>query len=169
MKACRDYYNLEADQSISHLDLLIKYLDTHFKSTIGIISRLFEEGNITFGLLWTLFSPKTVVYSVCGNSEQSQCTILDSCEEKKDSRGETHFALNVHHIGYRGKSFREVSSTLMIPEFPGVKPINSLAAFPLQHHEKAAEIKVALIARGMKFRSLAGIYHCLYRARTRET
>jgi len=144
------------------LDLLVGYLQAHFESTIKTLPKLLENGEITFDLLWALFPPMTIVYSVCDDSEQPHCSILDSIEEKQTISKDRYLALQVHRIHHDGKVFGEASDVLIVSDFPGVKPIQSLDAFPLRCHENMEEVKSTLIKRGRRFTSLSGVIHCAY-------
>jgi hypothetical protein len=74
--------------------------------------------------------------------------------------GEKRFELDCRYLGYNGKVFGEVATTLSIPEFRSTKKITSLNAFPLMYHETEVEIRQDLIRNGQKFMSLRGIHHC---------
>ena len=149
------------EKEARHLELLVRFLQTHFAAAIKTLPKLLEHGEITFDLLWALFRPNSIVYSVDENSEQPECTIVDFGEDKEGMRGK-FFALDVRNINWDGKVFGEVSDIIVIYEFPGAQPITSLDAFPLKYHQDMSTVKSTLIKRGRHFTALAGVHHCAY-------
>lgn len=149
------------DKEVQHLELLVRFLLSHFASAIKTLPKLLEHGEITFDLLWALFPPNTIVYSLDEHSEQPECTIVDFGEGKEGVRGK-FFALDVRNINWDGKVFGEVSDIVVIFEFQGAQSITSLDAFPLQYHKDVENVKSTLINRGRKFTTLAGVHHCSY-------
>lgn len=149
------------DKEARHLELLVRFLQTHFASAIKTLPKLLEHSEITFDLLWALFRPNSIVYSVDENSEQPECTIVDFGEDRESLRGK-FFALTVRNINWDGKVFGEVSDMIVINEFPGAQPITSLDAFPLAYHQDTSTVKSTLIKRGRRFTALAGVHHCAY-------
>jgi len=149
------------DKEARHLELLVRFLQSHFASAIKTLPKLLEHGEITFDLLWALFRPNSIVYSVDEHSEQPECTMVDFGDDKEGMRGR-FFGLDVRNINWDGKVFGEVSDIIVIYEFPGAQPITSLDAFPLEYHQDMGTVKSTLIKRGRRFTALAGVHHCAY-------
>ncbi len=149
------------DKEARHLELLVRFLQSHFASAIKTLPKLLEHGEITFDLLWALFRPNSIVYSVDEHSEQPECTMVDFGDDKEGMRGR-FFGLDVRNINWVGKVFGEVSDIIVIYEFPGAQPITSLDAFPLEYHQDMGTVKSTLIKRGRRFTALAGVHHCAY-------
>ena len=162
LETSRENSGVVTEEAKPHLDLLIRYLHTYFESILRTLPRLLKHGEITYDLLWALFPPMTTVYSVCDDSEQERCTVLDSIQEMETMSKEKYFHLSTYFIDYNGTKFGKVFQGLKIPEFTGVKRIQSLDAFPLIYHEKVAEVKLALINRGRRYVSLPAVHHCSY-------
>jgi hypothetical protein len=139
--------------------VLVGFLENHFSSTTKSLLLLLEHGEITFSLLWALFQPNTHIFTVYDGSDQPRCLIYDSGELKSSLLGEKRFELDCRYLGYNGKVFGEVATTLSIPEFCSTRKITSLNAFPLTYHETEAEMRQDLIRNGRKFMSLGGIHH----------
>ena len=152
---------LETDTLTQHLDILIRYLQSHFSSTIQNLPHLIEHNEITFDLLWALFPPSAVVYTTCIYSDQPKCLVFDFGDEQI-IKGQKYWALQGRYLDYDGKKFGEVSRALLIPEFRGAKIITTLETFPLKYHCEVAEVRSDLIARGNKFMSLQGVHHRSY-------
>jgi hypothetical protein len=103
------------------------------------------------------------VFTIYKGLDQLKCLIYDSGNFKTLIFSEKSFELNCHHFSYNGKAFGEVKTTLSILEFCLIIKITSLNIFPLEYHEKQAEIKQDLISNGWKFISLRGINHHKYK------
>lgn len=151
----------EGDQVTEHIDVLLRYLRQHFASTIGSLPQLLEHGEITYDLLWALFSPNSIVYTTCIYSEQPKCLTYDHGEDKmiKDQK---YFVLSGRYLDFDGKRFGEVSGGTAIAEFHGARHITTLESFPLKYHDEREEVESRLIDRGRHFASLRGIHHCGY-------
>ncbi|KAK4691867.1 hypothetical protein P7C71_g5229, partial [Lecanoromycetidae sp. Uapishka_2] len=149
------------NQEMQHLSVLIHYLQQHFASTIGSLPQLLEHGEITFNLLWALFPPNSIVYTICIYSEQPKCLAYDHGEDKmiKDQK---YFVLSGRYLDFDGKRFGEVSGGTAIAEFRGARQITALESFPLIYHKEREELESRLIDRGRHFASLKGIHHCAY-------
>ena len=77
--------------------------------------------------------------------------------------GVEYFHLECRYVDFDGKVFGETSIELAILNFRGTKGINSLDAFPLEHHPNKNEVKAHLVDCGRKFVSLMGVHHRQYR------
>ena len=161
LESRRDPGLVENDQATQHLDLLIRYLQERFATTLAALPPLLEHGEITFDLLWTLFCPNAIVYTTCIFSEQPKCLIFDFGDEQMIKK-ENYYILQCRYIDFNGKVFGEVVANLLIPEFRGTKAITSLEVFPLRHHRDLAGVRSDLIKRGQKFTSLNGVHHWAY-------
>ncbi|OCL04534.1 P-loop containing nucleoside triphosphate hydrolase protein [Glonium stellatum] len=155
--------NLSPDSiGAKHLQGLMGFLETHFAPTTKSLLPLLDHGEINFDLLWALFKPNTHVFTICEGSDQPRCLIYDSGNFKTSPFGEKSFELDCHYLGYDGKVFGEVKTTLSIPEFRSTIKIASLNVFPLEHHRRQAEIRQHFISNGRKFVSLRDINHREY-------
>ncbi|KAI9769842.1 MAG: hypothetical protein M1840_003836 [Geoglossum simile] len=161
LKAYQTIHSMES--SIQHLRLLIQYITDHYNAEIKRFNTLLEEGKISFDLLWILFQPNTVVHTTCPGSDQPRYFKFDSGQMEASSQGECFFKLDCRYFDYDGKVFGEVEIPLGIPQFRGVKKINTLNVFPLKYHEQVEELKDTLVARGQKFISLMGMHHRYYK------
>ena len=161
MEARRNTDTIENDTLIQHLDILVRYLQSHFSSTIQTLPQLIDHDEITFDLLWALFAPSTLVYTTCIYSEQPKCLVFDFGDEQL-IKGQKYWVLQGRYLDYDGKKFGEVSRALLIPEFRGAKLITALETYPLQYHKELDAVTSELIARGKKFMSLQGMHHYAY-------
>ncbi|KAF1989440.1 hypothetical protein K402DRAFT_272627 [Aulographum hederae CBS 113979] len=136
-------------------------LKTYFQKR----DNLKEHNSITYELLWTLFSPGTVL---CGKlyDECNQLFIVDNSEwggwyedETNDQtssskRGVFKLCCFVYDFMGKtlGKTFNRRRITLKIPIFDGPKLISQLPFHPLSADEKKDEIESNLLKRGKKFK-----------------
>jgi hypothetical protein len=148
---------------ISHLTLFIDYITTDYASTTKRLDPLMEHQEITFDLLWTLFLPNTLVYTVCAGSNEPRCLKLDWAEQKETLDRGKYFQLDCHYVDYDGKTFGEANAVLEIDEFRGVKGIDCLGVFPLAYHREEEAVREKLINRGRKFGSLKGMHYKFYK------
>ncbi|PUU80698.1 hypothetical protein B9Z19DRAFT_1078786 [Tuber borchii] len=148
---------------ISHLTLFNEYISTDYASTIKRLYPLLEHHEITFDLLWALFLPNTLIYTICAGSNEPRCLKLDWGEQKETLDRGKFFQLDCHYVDYDGKTYGEASAVLEIDEFRGARRIDSLGVFPLAYHEDEEDVRERLIERGRKFGSLKGMHYKYYK------
>ena len=144
-----------------HLEILIKFLKTHYASKSEKLNALIKHQEITFDLLPVFFRPDSVIYMISTNSEKARCLRFDYGQVKR-SNGKTCFQLSCHHLTYDGICFGEAPVTTEIQEFKGVMKITSLGIFPLEYHAEKQEVVEELTKRGQKFMSLHGTHYRMY-------
>ena len=144
---------------LKHLDLLIEFIKTTYKSTAQRLHSLLKNGKITYDLLWGLFKPNSTVYSTCFGTAKPQCVIYDDGEEGEAGNGLKYYKMGCRYLDYNGQVFGETSINLAIVKFCGKKRISTLNVFPLEHHPDEKRMKVHLIEYGRKFVSMLGAHH----------
>ncbi|OQE69864.1 hypothetical protein PENNAL_c0126G04017 [Penicillium nalgiovense] len=144
-----------------HLLLLIEHLKHAYTSTLQHLESMLRHSHITYDLLWALFKPGCHVYTTCIGTKEPRCVIFDAGEEITQN-DETWFNLECRFLDYDGVKFGEAGIFLRVPKFRGSKPIATLEAYPLRHHQSHEQIRKDLVERGQKFLDLAGshIQHC---------
>ncbi|KAK0637179.1 P-loop containing nucleoside triphosphate hydrolase protein [Bombardia bombarda] len=145
-----------------HLDLLVNYTETTYKPTVEHLSVLLERQEITYDLLWALFSPNTEVYTTCQGTGASRCALYNLCEERVDMDGSKYMYIEGRYLNSDGKSLGEATTGIKIPIFRGAKRIQHLQAYPLQYHAEKERVRQELIHYGRNFVSLIGIHHQQY-------
>ncbi|PWW76948.1 P-loop containing nucleoside triphosphate hydrolase protein [Tuber magnatum] len=148
---------------ISHLTLFNNYISTDYASTIKRLYPLLKHHEITFDLLWALFLPNTLIYTICAGSGEPRCLKLDWGEQKETLDRGKFFQLDCHYVDYDGKTYGEAGAVLEIDEFRGARRIDSLGVFPLAYHEDEEDVRERLIERGRKFGSLKGMHYKYYK------
>ena len=142
-----------------HLDLLIGFIKTSYKSTAQRFLSLLQNDEITYDLLWALFKPNSVVYTTCFGTDKPRCVLFDGGEEKATNFGAKYYNMECRYLDYNGQVFGEASVDLAIFKFRGRKRISTLKAFPLQYHPDEEGIKAQLTQCGRKFVSMLGAHH----------
>ncbi|KAI5816128.1 hypothetical protein BZA77DRAFT_387834 [Pyronema omphalodes] len=132
--------DLQNKKKINHLNVLINYLLEDYAPITKALYPLLEEGRITFDHLWA---------------------VSDQAPSSTHYKGKW-FQLDCTYINYDGKSFGEAKATVKIPEFVGVKRIDSLLAFPLARHPEVETVREKLINRGRKFGTYSGSHYKYY-------
>ena len=145
--------------SAEHIKLLVDYLKQTYGDTTRHLESLLQGGEITYDLLWTLFKPNDLVHTTCSGTRKPRCVRFDFGEEKETSSGSKYWNVECRYLHFDGANLGESSIELKISKFRGVKRINTLEAFPLQHHPEADCVKAELLRCGKKFVNLRGTHH----------
>lgn len=161
LKAYRDSVG-EDSVDIGSVNELLHFIERAYSSTAERLHSLLDRKEITYDLLWALFKPNAVIYTICPGTEQPMCVRLSAGIEKRPSNRPDHYALECRYFDYDGKIFGEASDTIEIVKFRGTKKINTLGAYPLQHHRDSAAMQLQMILCGHSFVSLMGRHHRQY-------
>ena len=148
---------------LNHYNLLVNFVKTAYAPTTKRLTALLEDYEITYDLLWALFKPNTVVHTTYLGTGKPRCVNYNSGEERTIDNGVEYFYLECRYIDFDSKVFGETSIELTILKFRRTKRINSLNAFPLEHHPNKNEVKVYLVDCGRRFVSLLGVHYRQYR------
>ena len=116
-----------------HLLLLINHLKHVYASTLQCLESMLQHGYIIYDLLWALFKPGCHVYTICIGIKELRCAVFDTGEEMTQN-DEMWLNLECRFLDYNGFKFGEAGIFLRVAKFRGLKPIESLKAFPLCYH-----------------------------------
>lgn len=130
-----------------HLDLLIGYLRQTYAALSQHLDGLLQYGEITYNLLWALFKPNTIIYTMCKGTEKPQYVKHRISEEKHSLLG-SYYNLDYQYVDIDGDRLGKVSIKLQIPKFSGIRKIATLASFPLHDYPNEAQMKANLIECG---------------------
>lgn len=143
----------EQDPKIKqHLDLFFETMHGEIKGVIAAKKDLISYNVITFELIWTIFRPGDIIFSL-ENGKESCCKLKYGSYSSANS-----FGLACENVDWSGTKFGRSTQNKYISSFDGTKPITQLQAFPLAYHPERKSIKAKLITRGKKFEELRG-YH----------
>lgn len=141
-----------------HFKCLLQYVKKDYKSMKKSMRQLIETGNITFGLLWTLFRSDEIIYTSRYNAPDEPRAFKVDCISKESSpmKG-TWYLVQGRYIDFDGKAFGFGSIEVEIQSYKGPTRITSLPCFPIKYHKEHEALQKQLIERGNKFITLAGI------------
>ncbi|KAI1932539.1 hypothetical protein LOZ66_006834 [Ophidiomyces ophidiicola] len=140
-------------RGLEHLLLLVKHLENAYSAVTQHLTSLLECGNITYDLLWALFSPGCLIYTTCLGTYRPRCVIFGAGEQATE-KGVRYYKLECRYLDYDGRKFGETGVELGIVKFRGSKPIHTLDAFPLHHHPDHIQVRNSLIECGHTFREV---------------
>lgn len=138
----------------SHLNLLLECLQGEPGASAA---ELIKTGAITFKLLWAIFKPGNLLYTI-ENGHKRLYWLRSSSYYSSWSNGE-YFQLNCSYQAWDGSKTGQADAKLLIyqdMECPGNNPvrITSLSVSPLNHHANAKEIEIELSQRGKDYMKL---------------
>ncbi|KAK6525438.1 hypothetical protein TWF694_005575 [Orbilia ellipsospora] len=141
----------KATEKIFQLDAGIKFITDHYSITAKKIESLSEPANITFELLWTIFSPGVLAYTTNLLGEASIVRIRSYIEEPAKGDKPPEFVIKADHIDYNGRRYGyTIENKFIIPIFPGEIAITSLPIYPFQAHPEPERERDRLINRAEK-------------------
>ncbi|KAJ5741025.1 P-loop containing nucleoside triphosphate hydrolase protein, partial [Penicillium malachiteum] len=155
---CHERDNIQDLTVNSHVDLLYKILKEELSDLISEISDLLKSAVMTHKLIWALFEPGKVIYSVIDDRQRGFLFLSGDFDPNPSKRD---FLITARYIDSDGKSFGYQSLQLRIKPYEGTTAIMDLPVFPLAHHKNQAEISTDLILRGKLWQSHKG-YHYKY-------
>lgn len=184
-------HSKEESYIMSSIDVMVQWLHKDYKVSISTFRKLISHGEITFELLYALLVPRSTLITKCpvtgepralelvnaskiktmtGYFYELLCESIDAVEEGTNPNANDGWATPMEHSvdvevrkAKSGRSFGRIQSRIIIAPFPGTIPINTLDAYPIQHHENEEELRQTLLARGRKWESLNGIHHMYYK------
>lgn len=150
-------------KTVLHLKLLIKYIQADYGDIQKRLFPMLANAEITFELLWALFLPNSLLFTVDPGSGEDRMIKLDWVELRETPDRGRFYQFDCHYVEFDGKIFGEATCTLEIPEFRGVRKIDQLGVYPIQYHTKEEAVKQKLIERGKKFCGLKGMHYRMYK------
>ncbi|KAK1585439.1 AAA family ATPase [Colletotrichum navitas] len=140
-----------SDEFVKDLKTALEFLDADFAKTRSNMQSLLEFGDITYDLLWALFTPRAVVYTEANTMKESQTYMFFSGEYVITPTDERWYAIEGKMLHHDGDSLGWGFPTFKIPHFMGTKKITSIDSFPLNYHPEKQKIQEKLIERGRKY------------------
>lgn len=155
----------EEEETVSHLSFLIKFLETEYAPLIRKIDILATHGEITFDLIWAIFLPSMIVFTLCPTTAEPRAYRLRDiprlvCNSRTQQRMWNLSCEYVDATTDFGLTF--VNTTLEIQAFDGVVKITDLSAFPIARHGKYQQVQEKLLERAKRWVQLNGIHHVHY-------
>lgn len=148
---------LQDQEAVAHLDLLLDFIDEHFKETIEETDNLKEQGLVSYEYLWTIYRPgMTICAPVYG---QPRAFTLSNYGYSCDPPG---LQLAMDFVDFDGEDLGNRSSSRLVSAFAGAVAINELSAYPIQYHAAPDVLRQQLIDRGRRMEKYAGMNFCCY-------
>ncbi|KAI5812977.1 P-loop containing nucleoside triphosphate hydrolase protein [Pyronema omphalodes] len=143
-----------------HGDYFLSFLDSEFEETEKKVENLFEQGLITYDLLWALFKPGEVVYTPANDTYPARCWKF--MEGNYQCGQQPMYKLQQGYVTYDGTDFGVSTQQAGIAPFSGARKIVQLPIFPLSWHPQEEAVRKKLVARGRRFEELRGKQYCHY-------
>ncbi|EQB58541.1 AAA family ATPase [Colletotrichum gloeosporioides Cg-14] len=143
------------------LTTAISYLETDFGNVDANMLSLLNRGQITYELLWALFTPREILFSDENILREPQAYMFSHGDYVKIPTQGNVFEVTGKMLHHDGRRFGWGFPTCRIKEFVGEKAITSLPCFPLSHHHSQIAIREGLIARGRDYVKYATNPVCL--------
>jgi len=158
-KAIADQENEKVKAVLVQLRAIVK---RELADAFAVSNELTSNGVITFRYLWTLFPPGELIYSSLSACERffmllNSHMIQQTIPAPRGSR--SHYQLNCRYVDWDGHNFGWLPWAGHIFEFKGTCKITDLAFYPAKYMADQAGARDRCIARGLKFRDLAGIQY----------
>jgi hypothetical protein len=139
---------------------LVTYIDEDYEKTKKTLFPLLEAGNITYDLLWALFTPNEIaITSTYGHWDEPRCFKIDFATKLSSVMRGSWFCIEGKYMEYDGKNFGYGDFQIDVDSFKGPRKITSLATYPLKYHKDPEGIQKKIVERGEKFVSLAGMHY----------
>ena len=130
----------------------IYYVDEYLGNRMKDVKQMVSQREISFDAAWALFFPNSLVYSYNTNTDQDSVLIVRRSGYGERENGTKYLGVVCDIIHDDGQAFGFARRTLEVDEYPGTRPITSLAVYPLQYHDdnhgvysRAAELGKRLV------------------------
>lgn len=150
----RDNNDLD-ETTKAHVDLLYEILEEELRDTISRKKDLVKNGVITHDLIWSIFEPGDIIFSVVNGRQRAF-----KFDSGKYSRGK--FVVSSRYIDFDGKKFGFHEHYFEVSPYEGTSPITALPVFPLVYHADQAAVRKDLIARGKLWEEHKGYHYKEY-------
>lgn len=150
---------------IADISTALQYVDEKHGNNIASMKNLIPAREITWGLLWALYTPNTMMYHFNEFTEQIQVLRMRSMKVRFRKDSTPYWQINCDMIADDGVKFGytkklglaqrpDLVTDLEIDEFDGARNIQDLVVYPLQYAENEVAIRSAAILRGKKYASM---------------
>ncbi|KAL0938499.1 AAA family ATPase, partial [Colletotrichum truncatum] len=138
---------------IDDIDAALELIEQEYGSKIADLSSLLEHEEITFRLLWALFTPGVDVFSDDNLLRQPLVSKCYATKYGEDDNTE-YFEIESKILHHNGESFGWGWTTFKVPRFEGSRKIHSLDAFPFEFHPQHEDVRAVVLERGKKYVNL---------------
>lgn len=139
----------------AEIELLVNFIRSPagIKNVLDAYASQVDLGKVSFGLLWTLFPPETVVY--CNDGTWEECAVVEWAEYESDSADRNVFRIHLL-MGYDdGNRYGLVRNLQKILAYPGAVDLTKehfdIVPLDILPSEERNEIRERLVARGQRY------------------
>ena len=142
---------------VADLEVAAKFAEEEFQVTTTNLEALISAGDITWNLIWAIFSPNVLLYRHHPLVEEHQVLKLRTITECSNLDKSKYWMLNSHIVADDGLKFGLAYEpfSMIIDEFDGARKITDLHVYPLKYHVNHAQISADALTRGRRFATLA--------------
>jgi hypothetical protein len=139
------------------LNTTLRFIEEQHSNAFREVESLNSYGEITWDLLWALFSPNALIFHYHEITEQPQVFFYRGMEIAYTQTGSKYWAIQADFIADSGQKFGYASRPkgFEIHEFEGTRKIRDLTTYPLHFYPNQAELRCELVARGRKYALLS--------------
>jgi hypothetical protein len=157
----------DQDKTAEHLAFLIDFLEAEHAPILQEIRTFTSHGEITFDLLWSIFLPQSVIFTLCETSSEPRAVRLQRISLGQPfTANHPYWKLDCEYVegndDFAGRSWGLAAITLQIPHFEGVEKIAKLKAYPMEWHLNKDEVQAKILERGRRWFRLSGVHHVHY-------
>ena len=139
------------DALIADIKVALQYIEEDNGNDIADFMRLTDHQEITFDLLWALFTPNTLMYRYHDMTEQVQVLLVRSVIRALRQDLSIYVRIECDVINNDGNSFGLARDMIEIDSFPGSRKIQDLPIYPLKYREDQNTIRDHAVSRGKRF------------------
>lgn len=142
---------------INELEEITKFAEDEFADETANVEHLLQAGEITWELLWTIFSPNRLLYRFHSMIEEDQILQLRTVKKITPRDDIPFWDLSCRIVADDGTKFGLANEpfNMFIDEFSGARKIKDLRIYPLDFHPKATEILEHAKQRGRRCTELS--------------
>jgi hypothetical protein len=147
--------NTSSELQVFELEAGLEFIGEHYGGVIRELKQL-PKNEITFGYLWTLFRPNTLVFGT-DQLRQGRIYRIRGSSYKEEQDGSVNFILLIDYLDSDGELTGFVRSiACKIASFEGSMLITNLALYPFALHRQFEAVRKEFIVRGEKLMRLRG-------------
>jgi hypothetical protein len=147
--------NTSSELQVFELEAGLEFIGEHYGGVIRELKQL-PKNEITFGYLWTLFRPNTLVFGT-DQLRQGRIYRVRGSSYKEEQDGSVNFILLIDYLDSDGELTGFVRSiACKITSFEGSMLITNLALYPFALHRQFEAVRKEFIVRGEKLMRLRG-------------
>jgi hypothetical protein len=140
------------EELVSHLSTAIQFTEEEHESTVASVGTLISDDEITWDLLWAIFTPNTLAYHYHRLTEQPQILLIRKTAYGKRQDNSRYFGVDCDIVSDDGDSFGYAKATgHEIDEYEGSNKIQDLSIYPLRFHPDRAEALGQAVRRAKRF------------------